>query len=151
MIEPRSGALFITGSRATEFIIAVFTLPHEGATTATSHTDEQVTLRLVGLREHHTIGLGERLQQISTRQVGITEVLDCSAMHKTSGVDVTSKKSGKRLAYLQNSGKLVVWLHNECFIVFCTLIILQINDLCNHNPKFSFYFFIPTRPTHKII
>ena len=31
-------------------------------------------------------------------------------------------------------------------LFFCTLIILQINDLCNHKPKFSFYFLIiPTR------
>ena len=59
----------VAGSRATEFIIAVLTLYHKRATTAVSHADEQVTLRLVGLRERHAVGLAEGLQQIRTRKV----------------------------------------------------------------------------------
>ena len=79
----------VAGSRATEFIVAVFTLHHEGTATAVSHTDEQVTLSLVGLRERHTIGLAERLQQICAGYILKTEVLGSTAMHKTSGVDAT--------------------------------------------------------------
>ena len=107
----------IAGGRAPEFIIAVLTLHHEGTATVVCHADEQVTLCFVGLRQRHAIGLGERLQQICAGHILKTEVLGSSAMDKSCGVDVTSKKSGKRLAYLQNSGKLVVWLHNECFVV----------------------------------
>ena len=80
----------IAGSRATEFIIAVLTLHHEGTTTAVSHADEQVTLRLVGLRERHAVGLAESLQQICAGHILKTKVLGSPAMHKTSGIDVIS-------------------------------------------------------------
>ncbi len=54
----------IAGGRATEGVIAVLTLHHEGTTTAVCHTNEQVTLCFVGLRQRHAVGLAERLQQI---------------------------------------------------------------------------------------
>ncbi len=54
----------IAGSRATEGVIAVLALHHEGTTTAISHADEQVAIGLVSLRQRHAVGLGERLQQI---------------------------------------------------------------------------------------
>ena len=120
IIHHRTLAGGVAGSRATEFIIAVLTLHHEGTTTAVCHADEQVTLRLVGLRERHAVGLAEGLQQVGAGHILKAKALARPAMNKTSGVDVTSKKSGKRLAYLQNSGKLVVWLHNERFVVVFT-------------------------------
>ncbi len=80
----------IAGGRTPEGVIAVLTLHHEGTATAVCHADEQVTLCFVGLRQRHAIGLGERLQQICAGHILKTEVLGCSSMHKTCGVDTTS-------------------------------------------------------------
>ena len=90
IIHHRTLAGGVAGSRATEFIIAVLTLHHKGTTTAVCHADEQVTLRLVGLRERHAVGLAEGLQQIRAGHILKTEVLDCSSMHKSCGIDVIS-------------------------------------------------------------
>ncbi len=131
----------IAGGRATEFIVAVLTLHHEGTTTAVCHADEQITLCFVGLRQRHAVGLAERLQQIQAEYILKTEVLSRPAMNKTCGIDVTTKKSGRRLAYLQNSGTLVVWLHNECFVVvFTRLLYCKSTIYATTNPNLVFVF-----------
>ena len=54
-----------------------------------------------------------------------------------TGIEEMLRKS---LAYLQKYDILLLWLHNEVFLVyFFTLIILQINDLFNYNLNFANY------------
>ncbi len=68
----------VAGERANERVVAVGTLSHEGGAAVVSHTDEQVALRFIALRERHVIGLHESLQQISAGQVHVlfTELME---------------------------------------------------------------------------
>ena len=61
------------GERATERIVGVGTLHQTGAAAFVMHAGEQVSLRLVFLRERHVAGQYELLEQVTAGQVLVAE------------------------------------------------------------------------------
>ena len=66
----------IARSGTAENVVCVLTLCHKCAATMVSHTGEQVAVCFVGLGERHVVRLGKLVQQVSTAEVLIAELLN---------------------------------------------------------------------------
>ena len=72
----------ITGGRSPEGVVTVLALRHQSRAAMVSHAGEQVTIRLVGLRQRHVIRLGELVQQVGAGQILIAKHLGGATMQE---------------------------------------------------------------------
>ena len=89
IIHYRAFAGGIAGGGAAEGVVHILTLRHEGCASMIRHAREQVAVFLIALRQGHTVGFGEPVQQVTAVQVFVAEHLFRTAMQEARAVDAS--------------------------------------------------------------